>query len=400
VSGAAGTAIRVFRFSSVQGALSDISVGPNLPRQTFNIAFNQGTAPTGGGTVSTSIPAALKAHGIAMTPPPASPAGVPTFPTARHTVANGNWEQIGWNNASQVILNHRQFASTTTANHWTPNGTTTWGAGASVVHADGHTVNWTAAQRTIPASDNQDKQLFPVWAPRQTTVIFTLGALPPGSGEVTGSTPNQRHLTNNAFTFPGATFTVETGAIWEQVGWTRTLDIHARVVRPLETTLPSPGTHTVANGHNIAAGSTVSHDHVLWPGTNVTYYPVWRRVITDGNVNVVFVGAPEGFMDTALSTLDISATMPFEVESGTNQLVHAGTSEAIVLPSFDAMNSIAPSGFTFNGWYIRTAWSPATTRLDNPATPGAEIILTSSVWPPGIFPQLWEPYIWIEARWT
>jgi len=393
VSGTDGT--RTFTIQNVRSAITAIGVG-DLAIQTFSVTYSRNGPPANhnGGAVSAQIANSTKIWDVAM-----------TLTTSRYTVANSNWEQIGWTTAAPAagnnnnVLNHRQFARTTTAGHWTPNGTSTWGAGASVVHADGHTVTWDVPQQ-IPASVNSPVTLYPIWAPRQTTVSFQLGTVPPGSGTINGSTPNQRHLTHNEFTFPDATFTVETGATWEQIGWTRTLDIHSRVVRPLEETLPVTGTHVVANGYVVEQGSAESNDHVLWPGTNVTYYPVWRRVITDGNVNVVFVGAPEGFMDTALARLDISATMPFEIPPGTDQLLHAGKSEAIVLPSFNEMNDLAQEfDLIFQGWYIRTAWEPSTTRIDDPEDPDAAVMLPPSVWPLGIFPQLWEPYIWIEARW-
>ena len=392
------------RATSSNGNTLDRAFTMRVVPQTYAVTYNRYGLPANhnGGALSSQISQDTKVWGNAL-----------TITESKYTVANGNWEQIGWTTVEPAagnnnnVLNHRNFATTgtTSATLWVPNGTSTWGAGISVTNFPTGTITWSSANKTIVATRNEDTPLYPVWAPRQTTVSFQLGTVPPGSGkiDISGSLSTLYHLTHQAFTFPGAAYVVETGAIWKQIGWTRTLDIHARVVRPLEETLPSTAVNAVPNGHSVLAGTPGSNDHVFWPGGTVTYYPIWQRIITDGNVNLVFVGAPEGFMDTAIAKLDISATMPFEIESGTNRLLHAGETEAVVLPSFDEMNDLGQEfDLVFQGWYIRTAWSPATKRLDDPneIPTDAKITLTPEIWPLGIFPQLWEPYIWIEARWT
>ena len=400
VSGDAGDEIRTFRFNNIQGYVTNISVA-NIPRQTFSVEFRPGTAPTNGGAIAptTQIPTVQKAFGVELRPV-ASPAGVPIFPSARYSVANANWEQVGWRTGSQEVLNHRNFANsgTTSATLFAPNGTTTWGAGTSVTDFAYEPVTWTTLQRTIPAMHNENTILFPIWAPQQTAVSFVQGAAPPGSGDRGGDTVVIQRLTGNQFAYPSVNFTINSGAIWEQVGWSRNPDINARIIPPLQTTLPSG---SIANGHVITAGSTVSFE--AW-GTTRTYYPVWRRAPAQGSVNIQFIGAPHGFTETSLKTIDpnLSASMPFVV-NGTQIFHTEDTTAQVLLPSINQMNTLGQAhGLIFDGWYIRTSWAPATQRICDTSAPGNPVVIP---WQNGIFPtpwapNEWEPYIWIEALWV
>jgi hypothetical protein len=260
------------------------------------------------------------------------------------------------------------------------------------------TINWSSDQMNIPGMQNAAHVLHPVWAPVRTELQYVLGTAPPSSGNITPtSLPTGIRLTSQEFTFPSVAdvYTVDTGAVWKQIGWN--LGGSAKYLAPLAD-LPEidfapsslfPTTHTEA--------------FTNW-GITREIHPTWRRIITDGKVNIISVGGPcvhpcpdpQGcFMHVGLANIGVSAKMPFEVAGST--INHEGTSTQITLPSFNEMTTLGEeNGLTFQGWYIRTTWALATQRIDNTATPNARVVIP---WQDGVFAPLWEPYIWVEAWW-
>jgi len=388
-------ATRQFTITDIQSNITALGVN-SLEIQTFSVNYSRGSPPANhnSGDVSAQIASGTKVWNVPF-----------DIPATRYTVANGNWEQVGWTTGATMVLNHRNFANagTPSTTLFVPDGITTWGAGTGVVHHDGTPVTWTTLQRRIPAGGdnpsiyNATISLNPIWAPQQTAVSFVQGAAPPGSGDRGGDTVVIQRLTGNQFTYPGASFTINSGAIWEQIGWSRNPDINARIHRPL-----SPPTGDILHNHVITAGSTVSFE--AW-GTTRTYYPVWRRAFTQGSVNIQFIGAPHGFTETSLKTIaddpNISSSMSFVV-NGTQIFHTEDTTAQVLLPSATQMNTLGQAhGLTFGGWYIRTSWAPATQQITATNAEGKFII----PWQNGIFPtpwapNEWEPYVWIEAWWT
>jgi len=333
------------------------------------------------------------------------PAG--QFSTAAH------WEQVGWTTDDAQFLTHRNFAilGTPSSTLFVPNPTgspRTFGAGTSVACLDGTIVTWTEIQRQIPADFNPDFgtpiNLSPIWAPVRTELNYVLGTPPTSSGTITPASPldidrtldaGGIRLTNQSFTFPSSSdvFTVSTGALWRQVGWT--LQGSPKLLPPLATL----ATHGNANDFGFGATYPSTHPEFAtsWGATR-DIHPVWQRVITHGNVNLAFVGGPEGFMDGALQALDLHVTMPFTVNTADNKIYHAGTTSEVLLASFEEMTTLGLEyGLTFQGWYIRTSWAMASQRIDNTATPTAKVAIP---WQNGVYTPNWEPYILIEARWT
>jgi hypothetical protein len=352
----------------------------------YDITYSQGTAPTanpqqGGAITAPTITGdhLFKIHDQVRILPTV------VFLVPNHATYGRNWDQVGWREGSSQMLANRNFTATP----------------ASMIFGAG--TGSTDASRTIPTNINRAITLFPIWAPQETRVNFHLGVVPPGSGTIAGANTFQTRFTGQALTYPVRTdnqgfphFVVRTGMLWEQVGWIRQspnadVPIANRVVGPLATTFPAG---TVLNGHHIPVGTNFE----AW-GTTRTYFPVWRRVITHGNVTINFVGGHDGFKADALTDLDenLSATMPFTVSTVTNQIYHADPCTRITLPSVTDMNTLgSPHDLTFQGWFIRTSWATATTQI-NPNPDGTFTI----PWTQGIFAANgWEPFILIEARWA
>jgi hypothetical protein len=405
--GVSTTTQRQFRVDFLSSNVS-INFTMHAPtRVLYNPGVDPNRVPTGGGTWS---PAALvegsgsntdnrlKVHNVAFTVNPAQYVN----PT------NNNWNHVGWStdaNITSRLLSNRNFVPNPTGNPMTI------AAGTSMVNLTGTTpITWTTVQRQVPSDVNAQITLYPIWAPQQTDVTFALGERPPQSGTITGATETRIRYTGQRFTYPVSAgssaphFVVTTGALWAQVGWIRNtttangaVPIASRIHRPLTELTTNFAGGFVLNGHDIALGS----NHEGW-GTSRTYFPVWRRVITEGSVNIFFIGGPDGFMDEDIEGLGlgVSAVNPFTVNGSV--INYADTTTQFTLPSFNQMRALGEEhGLTFQGWFMRTMWDHATVRIDNAAQSDDRVVIP---WHNGIFPTTWEPfgwepYIWIEARW-
>jgi hypothetical protein len=432
---------------------------------TFSVVYHAGTSPVGGGAVQGSVGGQTYSWGNAL-----------TLNTARFTVANQNWEQVGWSTnptftAGHHWLAHRNFATTgnnettfapvpSPANGFSsanPNGVhRTFGAGTSVArtnpaNGDISTVTWQeVAHRQIPAdyfiapnpTSSTPINLYPIWAPVRTDLHYRLGVPPPNSETITPGSPIEFttrtlanggiRFTNQSFRFPADTLTtryaVSTGAEWRQVGWT--LSGSPKYLRP-HSTLPDQASTTNPGGMDFAPGQVFQSTHPLFAthwGATRDIFPVWRRVITHGNVIVTFVGGPDGFMEEDLQRLEIATSMPFRVAPNGITINHASPtaehpndmspfSGQITLPTFAQMTGLGLAQdptLVFEGWFLRTSWDPdevvpltatnASGRYTLPSTLCTNcptpIACPCGIWPQGIFDSVWEPYIWIEARWA
>jgi hypothetical protein len=423
------TSTFTIRATSNNGNLIDRTYTMLVIPMTYPTIYGAGTAPPGGGTVQGAVGQTTKIWGNAH-----------TLNTARYTVSNQNWEQVGWTTGPMQWLAHRNFAISGTSSATlfvpTPNGSPrTFGAGTVVERTDPANgqrtmVEWTVANRQLPFDFNPDVaahavnpvlpphtpiNLNPIWAPVRTDLNYHLGTPPPNSGEITPGSPlafTSRTLenggirfTNQSFRFPADTistkYTVSTGAIWEQIGWT--MDGPQKYLPPLAT-LP---VGDFAFGQWFPTNHAQFNTH--W-GTNRNFFPVWRRVITHGSVNVIFVGGPDSFMETDMANIGLSASMPFTVNASNNTINRAGTSTLLTLPSHAEMQALGQAQnprLEFQGWFLRTSWEPApdANRLTAIDASG-RFTLPSTLWTTGIMPQndweeryRWQPYIWIEARW-
>jgi len=351
--------------------------------EAYRVTYAHGTTPPNGVTVQGTVPTGFKIRDLT------APIATQSF-----TVSNANWIHVGWREGSPLTLTHRNIShsGTTSETLWVPNGIDSWGAGTGATGAFG-TVSWTTLQRELPVDLNADVTLYPIWAPRLSMVLFAPGA--PTEFNFSGTFapitfPATERLTGQPFDLPLLTFTISNGT-WEQIGWTWQQNGKQVIMY-----------QSIPNG-DFDIGATV-------PGTNEglaegwsdtrTIYAVWRRVITHGSVNIVFVGGPEGFLSAALAgtNLQLWASMQFDIVDG--DILHTGTEVPFSLPSFEAMTDLGERyGLVFEGWHIRKSWEPDDTqRIDDPEAP--EDRTTGIPWAIGIIAPELEPFIWIEAWWS